>query len=88
MMLDLESIYKNESVEDVLLHFAPRTPYPSIDRMYVRYKFEVVADGKLLQTYQRLLQEGKLVEKANPLPEKGPNWKEPKFVTCKKYGIK
>lgn len=41
-MLDLESIYKNESVEDVLLHFALRTPYPSIDRMYVNYKFEVI----------------------------------------------
>jgi hypothetical protein len=30
-MLDLESIYKNVSVEDVLLYFSPITPYPSID---------------------------------------------------------
>ncbi|MDQ9127383.1 hypothetical protein RDT67_13160 [Serratia fonticola] len=50
--------------------------------------FWVRVNGKLLQTYQRLLKEGKLVEKANPHPEKGPNWKEPKFVTGKKYGIK
>ena len=27
-MLDLESIYKNVSVEDVLLYFSPITPYP------------------------------------------------------------
>ncbi|MDK2353118.1 immunity protein [Pseudomonas paraeruginosa] len=86
-MLDLEGIYKNESVEDVLLYFAPRTPYPSIDRMYVNYKFEVVANGRLLKTYQRLVREGKLLENEKPLPEKGPNWKEPKFVTEKKYGI-
>lgn len=86
-MLDLENIYKNESVEDILLHFAPRTPYPVIDRMFVRYKFEVISEGKLLQTFQRFIWEGKLVENENPLPEKGPNWKEPDFVTQKRYGI-
>ncbi|MGS3449062.1 immunity protein [Klebsiella electrica] len=86
-MLDLESIYKNESVEDVLLHFALQTPYPSIDRMYVNYKFEVIEHGELLRTHQRLFDEGKLKKTGRPLPEKGPNWKEPKFVTEKKYGI-
>ncbi|HDU4711202.1 TPA: immunity protein [Klebsiella aerogenes] len=86
-MLDLESIYKNESVEDVLLHFTLRTPYPSIDRMYVNYKFEVIEHGELLRTHQRLFDEGKLKNTGGPLPEKGPNWKEPKFVAEKKYGI-
>ncbi|EAA7513036.1 immunity protein [Salmonella enterica subsp. enterica serovar Bovismorbificans] len=86
-MLDLESIYKNESVEDVLLHFALRTPYQAIDRMYVNYKFEVVANGELLKTHQKLFKEGKLKKTGKPLPEKGPNWKEPRFVTEKKYGI-
>ncbi|EBC2570798.1 immunity protein, partial [Salmonella enterica] len=70
-MLDLESIYKNESVEDVLLHFALRTPYQTIDRMYVNYKFEVVANGELLKTHQKLFKEGKLKKTGKPLPEKG-----------------
>ena len=87
-MLDLENIYKNETVEDVLLHFAPRTPYPSIDRMYVRFNFEVVANGELLRTHQRLFNEGKLKHVGKPLPEKGPNWREPEFVKEKRYGIK
>ncbi|GLW37965.1 hypothetical protein Pcaca04_19010 [Pectobacterium carotovorum subsp. carotovorum] len=87
-MLDIESIYKNESVEDVLLHFSLRTPYPNIDRMYVRYNFEVIAQGELLETHQRLLMEGKLKQTGGHLSEKGPNWKEPQFVTEKKYGIK
>ncbi|MFS1288888.1 immunity protein [Pseudomonas piscis] len=86
-MIDLENIFKNESVEDVLLHFAPRTPYPGIDRMYVEYNFDVIANGELLRTYQRLLKEGKLLENKKPLPEKGPNWKEPVFVTEKRYGL-
>ncbi|WP_200790641.1 hypothetical protein [Klebsiella variicola] len=50
-MLDLEGIYKNVSVEDVLLYFLPITPYPSIDRMYVRYNFDAVANGELLRAY-------------------------------------
>ncbi|MFC6298106.1 immunity protein [Pseudomonas sp. CCM 7893] len=86
-MLDLESVYKNESVEDVLLYFALRTTYPNIDRMYVSYKFEVVGCGALLQIYQRLLHEGNLVENKNPLPEKGPYWKESAFITEKRYII-
>lgn len=88
-MIDIEAIYKNESVEDVLLYFSPQTPYPGIDRMYVKYNFEVVARRELLFTYEKLLREGKLSESSNELlPLKGPNWKEPKFVTEKKYGIK
>lgn len=87
MMLDLEGIYQNESVEDVLLHFALRTPYPIIDRRYVHYNFGVIANGVLIRTYQRLIREGKLIENESTLPQKGPNWKEPKFVTEKKYGI-
>lgn len=55
-MLDLESIYKNVSVEDVLLYFSPITPYPSIDRMYVRYNFDVVANGELLRTHEQTVQ--------------------------------
>ncbi|BCQ33472.1 MULTISPECIES: immunity protein [Erwiniaceae] len=86
-MLDLEGIYQNESVEDVLLYFALRTSYPWIDRMYVRYKFEVAAERELLFTCQRLVKEGKLMETKKLFMEKGPNWKEPKFVTDKKYGI-
>ncbi len=82
-MLDLMGIYQNESVEDVLLHFSPRTPFLIIDRMYVTYKFDVVSSGKLLKTHQRLFNEGKLLKSGKPLPVKGPNWKEPAFVTEK-----
>lgn len=84
----IESVITNESVEDVLLYFAPRTSYPSIDRMYVNYKFDVVANGELLRTHQRLFNEGKLKKTGKALPEKGPNWQEPKFVTDRRYATK
>ncbi|EHX7012414.1 immunity protein [Salmonella enterica subsp. enterica serovar Concord] len=86
-MSQIENIIKNESVEDVLLHFAPRTSYPGIDRMYVNYKFQVIENGELLSTYQRLVKEGKLAKDDKGHTLKGPNWKAPAFVTEKKYGI-
>ncbi|MEQ4923732.1 immunity protein [Proteus hauseri] len=86
-MIDLKSIYQNESVEDVLLYFSPKTTYPSIDRCYVRYKFEVVEKAILIKTMGKLLQEGKLAKDKKGLTIKGPNWQEPQFVTQKKYGI-
>ncbi|CAI0693716.1 immunity protein [Serratia ficaria] len=86
-MIDFEGIYKNESVEDVLLHFAPRTPYPNIDRMYVQYNFDVVGKDQLYPALAKLLREGKLVKDDKGHTLKGPNWKAPAFVTEKKYGI-
>ncbi|MCO7614686.1 immunity protein [Pseudomonas chlororaphis] len=86
-MINLESIYKNESVEDVLLYFSPRISYQDIDRIYVKYNFEVIANGELLKTHQRLFKEGKLKETGKSISEKGPNWKEPAFVTEKRYSL-
>ncbi|MGO4745160.1 immunity protein [Serratia quinivorans] len=86
-MIDFKKIIENESVEDVLLFFAPRTAYPAIDRMYVRYKFEVIENGLLYPAYEKLLKEGKFSEDEKGHTHKGPNWLPPKFVAEKKYGI-
>ncbi|AAS63330.1 immunity protein [Yersinia pestis] len=83
----MEKIIQNETVEDVLLAFTPNTAYQGIERMYVRYRFNIVSNRELLFTYQRLIKEAKLAEDEKGHTLKGPNWKEPKFVTDKKYGI-
>ena len=84
-MSNMEKIIKNETVEDVLLAFTPNTAYQGTDRMYVKYRFDVVANRELLFTYQRLIKEGKLAEDDKGHTLKGPIWKEPKFLTDKKY---
>lgn len=84
-MSNMEKIIQNETIEDVLLAFMPNTAYQGIDRMYIKYRFDVVAEQELLFTYQRLIKEGKLVEDEKGHTLKGPNWKEPGFVTDKKY---
>ncbi len=86
-MIDFRQLIENESVEDVLLFFAPRTAYPAIDRLYVQYDFEVASRRVLLFTYQKLVKEGKLAKDERGHTLKGPNWQAPKFVTDKKYGI-
>ncbi|WP_338803072.1 immunity protein [Xenorhabdus griffiniae] len=84
-MRPLEQMIKNESVEDILLFFSLKSSYPSIDRMYVRFNFEVIEKNELWTTYKRLLDEGKLAKDGKGKTIKGPNWKEPEFSRTKKY---
>nr|WP_024966736.1 hypothetical protein [Pantoea sp. IMH] len=86
-MIDFKKMIENESVEDVLLFFAPKRSYPDIDRIYVRYSFEVAAKRELLISFQRLIKEGKLAKNEKGHAIKGPYWQEPVFVTEKRYGI-
>ncbi|MGC6388362.1 immunity protein [Ewingella sp. S1.OA.A_B6] len=86
-MTDFKLMIENESVEDVLLYLAPFRAFPDVDRMFVRYKFDVIENAILPTVYRKLLDEGKLVNDAQGHTKKGPHWKEPAFVTQKKYGI-
>lgn len=81
----VEKIVRNETVEDVLTLFALNSGIPSLDRMFGRYRREVVVSGELIHTYQRLFDEGVLLSGPNGIALKGPNWKQPKFLTDGKY---
>lgn len=89
-MTDFKAMIEKESVSDVLSFFAGSTKgigYPQIDNFFVRYKFEVVGNGELLKAFENLRSRGIVMWGDKMLVKKGPNWKEPKFVTEKKYGI-
>lgn len=81
----VEQIVKNETVEDILTVFALGSAIPSLDRMFGRYRHEVIESGELLKTYARLFEEGVLANGEGPVAIKGPNWKAPKFMTENKY---
>lgn len=90
-MIDFKSLVQKESVEDAVAFFA-RSPngigYPNLDRFYTRYRFDVISEGELLSTVIKMTDKGIIKGGESPLHYiKGPNWKEPKFVTDKKYGI-
>lgn len=84
-MNNIEKIVQNEPLEDVISVFGVGLAYPSIDRIFVKYRFEVIANGELLKTYAKLFEDGKLANGDGPIAIKGPNWKEPNFITEKRY---
>ncbi|KFE57753.1 immunity protein [Pseudomonas syringae] len=83
----VEQIVKNESVEDVLTLFALNKGLPSLDMMFSRYRREVIISGEFLRVYRRLFDEGVLAPGDNIIAAKGPNWKEPKFLSDKRYAV-
>ncbi|MCF4994098.1 immunity protein [Pseudomonas syringae] len=81
----VEQIIQNESIEDALTVFALGSAIPSLDRMFGRYRFEVIASGELLKIYARLFEEGILANGEGAVAVKGPNWKAPEFLKNNKY---
>ena len=86
-MIDIKSMVENESVEDVVLFLAPRLDYSRIDSWFVRYKFDVIANGLLIRTFKKLLNGEKFYKDETGKIFKGRNWEAPQFVVDKKYGI-
>ncbi len=84
-MNTIEQIVRNEPIADIVSVFGVGLAYPSLDRMFSKYRFEVIANGELLKTYARLFEEGVLANGDGPIAIKGPNWKAPQFVIEKRY---
>ena len=89
-MIDFERLAKEETVSDVI-SFLVRNEggfgYPQMDRLFSRHNFDVISSGEFMRVFEKLRQDGIVVWGDKMLVKKGPNWKEPKFVTEKKYGI-
>ncbi|MGJ0482700.1 hypothetical protein [Pantoea agglomerans] len=95
-MIDFDKMIQNEEMADVILFLVSRSEkgiaYPSIDRFfgmhnaaekYKSYNIELIHQLKKLEDTQQ-------VSSTNVYGsgcQKGPDWKEPAFVTEKKYGI-
>lgn len=89
-MIDFESLVKSESTEDVVLFFAGfknGVGYPHLDRYFSDYKFSAISTGEFMQVFEKLRNAGCVAWGDKMAVIKGPNWKEPSFVTQKKYGI-
>ncbi|QJW57881.1 hypothetical protein HL670_04804 [Serratia plymuthica] len=95
-MIDFDLMVKNEDMGDVILFLVGRSDngiaYPFMDRFFGRHK----ADDKYEAYNIKLIKETKRLESIGQIfsartygsgYKKGPNWKAPKFVTEKKYGI-
>lgn len=81
----IKQIVTNESLEDIVSFFALAKAPPHLDMMIRRYNYGAIQHGELQQVYARLFEEGVLINGEKGLATKGPNWKEPRFVTEKRY---
>ncbi|CAI0920257.1 immunity protein [Serratia entomophila] len=84
--MSLKDIVKNETIEDVLTFLGPTSDYRKLDQLYTYNRFDAITSGELSSTYDALFRKGVLQDQSGKVV-KGPNWKEPTFVTEKKYGI-
>ncbi|VDR24478.1 Uncharacterised protein [Raoultella terrigena] len=96
-MIDFDLMVKNEEMGDVIVFLVGREDegiaYPFIDRFFGRHKAAEKYGSYNIKLIEetRLLENDGLIYSAKTYGagyKKGPNWKEPKFVTEKKYGIK
>ncbi|BEN63498.1 hypothetical protein ACUZX0_01955 [Serratia marcescens] len=89
-MIDLERLAKEEKISDVITFLVRNEGgfgYPQMDRFFSRHNFTVIGNGEFRRVFEQLRQNGVIEWGDKMLVKKGPNWKEPKFVTEKKYGI-
>jgi len=96
-MIDYDAMVKNESMADIVLFLIGREVngrgHPSIDRFFGMHKGAEKYQAyniELIKVVRELQTSGEIYFGAiyGVGYQKGPNWKEPKFVTEKKYGIK
>ncbi|EOF4707028.1 MULTISPECIES: hypothetical protein [Klebsiella] len=89
-MIDFERMVAEQTLVDIILFLVRNENgfgYPQMDRFFSRYKFSVIENGEFMKTFEQMRQKGVVEWGEKMLVKKGPNWKEPKFVTEKKYGI-
>lgn len=90
-MIDFKQLIEKEKVQDVILFLAGRKAegisHPQLDRNYVMYGHQLISNIELISLVKKMREEGLITSNDKGGYKKGPNWKEPKFVTEKKYGI-
>lgn len=88
-MLDLSTLAKSETVEDVITFLARDKPISSrsVDFFFNRFKARVIDHGELLSAIYKLVELNILMFNETGLLIKGPAWREPDFMREGKYGI-
>ncbi|HBV2421529.1 TPA: hypothetical protein ACH1J1_002789 [Klebsiella pneumoniae] len=89
-MIDFERMVAEQNLADIILFLVRKENgfgYPQMDRFFSRHKFSVIENGEFMRTFEQMRLNGEVELGEKMLVVKGRNWKEPRFVTEKKYGI-
>lgn len=90
-MLDIKEIFENEQFSEIILFLSGRKDngisHPQLDGYFSMYSGNRLSNIELIALEASMREKGDLSSNGRGGYKKGPNWKEPKFVTEKKYGI-
>jgi len=90
-MFDIENMFTNESNEDIISFYASKANSVSIiklDMLFNQFKYSATEKGGLLLIVRQMSHDNILETRNHPMIYfKGSHWKEPAFMTEKKYGI-
>ncbi|QXH44865.1 hypothetical protein KSS93_18485 [Pseudomonas xanthosomatis] len=88
-MNSIHDVIKNETPTDVILFITGNNSisHPHLDRLYNRNDWIFVGDCLgLINIIKEMINQGLIEEKGGGYI-KGPNWREPEFITLKKYNL-
>jgi hypothetical protein len=86
----INTIVLSEAPRDVILFLTKGDAgisYPRLDGLYSRNDWKNISNNlELLKLVEKMIVEGFIIDVGGGL-RKGPNWKEPAFITEKKYSF-
>ncbi|QCT20593.1 hypothetical protein FEM41_13555 [Jejubacter calystegiae] len=91
-MIDFKPMFENEQIRDIILFLSGRKgngiSHPQLDGYCTMYGTQRISNIELISLVKNMREKGDISSNGKGGYKKGPNWKEPKFVTEKKYGIR
>ncbi|CAE1143746.1 hypothetical protein ACWA06_22325 [Serratia rhizosphaerae] len=91
-MINFKKMFENEETQEIISFLSGRKDngisHPQLDGYCTTYGNNYISNIELISLVRNMQEKGCISPNGKGGYKKGPNWKEPKFITEKKYGIK
>ena len=91
-MIDYKSMFEGEDAQDVFLYLSARDEkgisHPHLDRYCTSLSNGRISNIDVIVLVRIMIEEGLIESNSKGGYKKGPYWREPRFMTEGKYGIK
>ncbi len=90
-MVDFKAMFENEKIREIVLFLSGRkedgVSHPQLDSYCTTYRYNRISNIELILLVKDMREKGDISSNDKGGYKKGPNWKAPKFVEEKKYGL-
>ncbi|MBU9843962.1 hypothetical protein [Rahnella ecdela] len=91
-MTNFKQLFEHETIQDIVLFLSGRNEegiaHPRLDGYTTTFSNGLISNIELIKIVKIMSEQGLISSNKKGGYKKGPLWKEPKFLTEKKYGIK